>query len=144
MRNVICLAVLVSSAVPVPAQTGARTALITANTTLSSSVFTNGIAATLPAALGAEGVVVWPGAGVVQGSTAATQFFRRQLQLASNETVWTEGIGTGRAPDATVIRPSGGIHRRRFDIRWRCWGDWCRSCVCEVGRAGRDDIRVNW
>jgi ketosteroid isomerase-like protein len=146
MRNVSYLAILVLSAAPLQAQTGARAVLISASTALSNSAFTNGLAATFPAALAADGVVVWPGAAVVQGSAAATELFRRQVMFAEAKFSW-QPLRIEMAADSSLAVMTGvsvidtraaesfpAIHRiGRYLAAWkRVDGAWQLSAFCIV------------
>lgn len=66
----------------------ARGSLLAADGTLSDAVYGTGAVATLPTALGATGVLVWPGAAVLQGSATASRFLAHQLGLNSAKISW--------------------------------------------------------
>ena len=83
------------------AQGGARATLFGADRELSAAVFANGPVATLPNALGADGVLVWPGSAVLQGSTAATAFFAHQPLLSATRMSW-QPFRIEIAPDSSL------------------------------------------
>ena len=137
---------LLFCAAPLGAQTSAKAALISANSNLSNTVFTNGLVVTFPAALGDDGVVVWPGAAVVRGSSAATEFFRRQVMLAEAKFSWQPfriemaadsslALMTGVSViDTRAAEPFPAIHRiGRYLSAWkRVAGTWRLSAFCIV------------
>jgi hypothetical protein len=69
-------------------QVSARAALINADLDLSTAVYTQGMGSTLAAMLGEKGVLVWPGAGVVQGGVQGAKFFARQPFLSAAHLSW--------------------------------------------------------
>ena len=89
-----------------PAQVNARAALLTADTELSDAVYKNGAIATFPQALGSSGVLVWPGAAVLQGSAAASRLLAHQLQLDGARISW-QPLRIEMAQDSTLAVLAG-------------------------------------
>lgn len=101
-------AILIAMAIPVTvgAQTSARIGLLIADRELSNAVFANGPVATIPAALGTDGVLVWPGAAVLLGGISATRFFNHQPLLAAARFSW-QPFRIEIAPDSSLAVLAG-------------------------------------
>jgi hypothetical protein len=88
MRASHVLAFLTSLVLPLGAQTSARAALLATDLATSDSIYRTGVVSVLPAVLGHDGVLVWPGAAVLRGDSAAAGFFKRQLLLTDARISW--------------------------------------------------------
>src|ERR1043165_2808424 len=84
-RCACCLVVVAFAATPalrpLSAEEDPHSQVVAADRRLSDSVFLSGIAHQLPAALGARGVLLWPGAEFVAGDSILGRFFARQPLL---------------------------------------------------------------
>jgi hypothetical protein len=69
-------------------QVSAYRTLLVADAGLSTTVFDSSVNAAFPAALGADGILLWPAAGVIQGDSIATRFFSRQPLMQAAKFSW--------------------------------------------------------
>jgi ketosteroid isomerase-like protein len=128
------------------AQGTSREALLSADRQLSEALFAHGPNAPLPAALGEDGVLLWPSAGVVRGAPAATKFFAGQPLFEDAHVSWqplhvevsadsTLAILYGVTTlDRSAAPPFPAIHRiGRYVAAWkRVQGTWRLAAIALV------------
>lgn len=142
----LLLVVLTFHLAPLAAQTSARAALFSADLDLANAVFDSGLVATLPAALGESGVLVWPGAAVLRGRDAVSRFLASQPLYASAHFLW-QPMHIDISRDSTLALMFGiatvdvagdsnfaGIHRiGRYVAAWeRTDGRWQLAALAFV------------
>lgn len=136
------------------AQGTAREALLAADRQLSEALFAHGPIAPLPVALGEDGVLLWPSAGVIRGGQAATKFFAGQPLFEDVHMSWqplhievaadtTLAILYGVATiDRVAAAPFPEIHRiGRYLSAWsRVKGNWRLAALSITSLIANNEV----